>query len=145
PGSAKRGYGAALTYFGIRKNIASGAASLAYGGFAKLNFSFGDNSPHSVFLNFSQAYSGIFVESGWDRYNALEKYKRYQLARLRKNIMQLGWEFRQVDAGALVQAWVGFVFQSSSLSEVGKQALLETPNHFEIGFAYGGFLQFGTN
>lgn len=126
PGTEERGYGAALTYYKFKSETKS---SPTWGGLAEfsLNFDFSDGYGIGLFNPFVE-YSFLVIpkefyfETGWDRFDSLEKRKSYTIA---SNLLS-----HTVKAGARVKiaAWNASIYcgaeilQSPNTTDLGKEA-----------------------
>jgi hypothetical protein len=136
PSTGMRRQGAAYTF------MEQNDIKLSYGFFIQGELKLHDESLkklkdkiylHAEYRRLSENYG---IVTGWDRYNKLEVYKRYDIATIVMNQLEAGLEYR--DKHKSIGLFVGRTIpQLMKTSELGKLMEISTPSFTYVRFGYG--------
>jgi hypothetical protein len=137
PGTKKRGYGTALTYYGFIERLTDWEDAITPGLFIRLSKpSFWERKEghvretkwKDIFLEYDIDFSELNLTTGYDWYNQLSSGNKHKLADVVNHTIKIG--LGQQDS----HWYAGYVIADPKLTELGKESELEIKNHFVIGY-----------
>jgi hypothetical protein len=104
PGSDTRGYGAALTFYGL------GNTRFNYNLRPYFRFCYLLNDDDGIFIEYEANYQHFNIINGWDRYDQNQYYYIWEVGKLLNHNFNIGYEFN-IDRNA-VDIFIGNTFAS---------------------------------
>jgi hypothetical protein len=128
PGSESRGYGTALTYWGIKYGLL-----FIPGIKTDINIPIGNSKKDFFVIGGGIRQYKFQVENGWDRYNYLEKHQEYDIGKITEKSCYIGYREREKDLGFSILA--GYNFYDFKQEDKDIQVNLNKRGFF-INFGY---------
>lgn len=139
PGTNTRGYGAALTYIKLND------VSYTYGYFATFRAKVGHVKKDSkmfrdknvyLFAGYNKSWETLSIKTGWDRYDKLERYKKFNVGYFTNNQIEIGNELRDYNNYFKISFGYGWG-EISSLTNWGNAMDITTPSHLFVKMVIG--------
>lgn len=133
PGTSKRGYGAALTYYSFPlRGLSTDIRFLGMSPRVFLRLLKMRDEKSAYFLEYAIEKQGISIENGWDRWDELERWHCYKITDLTKHIIKIGIT-NIFGVGPHSGFYLGYVIEESNPTSLGKEAKIKAENHWVSG------------